>query len=34
MGSSDFVLGKDVHQLVSGSRVYVSIDEEFVVILL
>lgn len=30
MGSSDFVLGKDSHQLVSGSRVYVSIDEEFV----
>lgn len=30
MGSSNFVLGKDSHQLVSGSRVYVSIDEEFV----
>ncbi len=30
MGSSEFVLGKDAHQLVSGSRVYVSIDEEFV----
>ena len=30
MGSSEFVLGKDTHQLVSGSRVYVSIDEEFV----
>ena len=30
MGSSDFVLGKDAHQLVSGSRVYVSIDDEFV----
>lgn len=30
MGSSDFVLGKDAHQLTSGSRVYVSIDEEFV----
>ena len=30
MGSSDFVLGKDTHQLTSGSRVYVSIDDEFV----
>lgn len=30
MGSADFVLGKDSHQLASGSRVYVSIDEEFV----
>jgi len=30
MGSSEFVLGKDAYQLVSGSRVYVSIDEEFV----
>ncbi|MBI3519169.1 MAG: heavy metal translocating P-type ATPase metal-binding domain-containing protein [Bacteroidetes bacterium] len=30
MGSSDFVLGKDTNQLVSGSRVYVSIDEAFV----
>ncbi|MBA4241511.1 MAG: heavy metal translocating P-type ATPase [Sphingobacteriaceae bacterium] len=30
MGSSEFVLGKDSHQLASGSRVYMSIDEEFV----
>jgi P-type Cu+ transporter len=30
MGSSDFVLGKDSNQLTSGSRVYVSINEEFV----
>ena len=30
MGSADFVLGKDTHQITSGSRVYASIDEEFV----
>ncbi len=30
MGSSDFVLGKDSHQLASGSRVYVCIDDEFI----
>jgi len=30
MGSADFVLGKDTKQLVSGSRVYVSIDEDFI----
>lgn len=29
MGSAEFVLGKDTNQLTSGSRVYVSIDEEF-----
>lgn len=30
MGSSEFVLGKDSNYLNSGSRVYVSIDDEFV----
>lgn len=30
IGSAEFVLGKDSDQLTSGSRVYVSIDEEFI----
>lgn len=30
MGSSEFVLGKNPHQMAAGSRVFVSIDDEFV----